>query len=131
MSKGRASVVKIDMYSKWLSWLFGDDTGSSSKAIWMRVTGVWRHVPKTYWDWPCDDDDFGRCHRLLTRMGWSIEPMRGVSRQWDLLVPQWEELTRLHERKDSDGVYKILRAVSDSDPNTTYLSDCVSMRVLP
>lgn len=123
--------MKVQLDSKWLAWLFGDDTGSSSKAIWMRVTGVWKYAPKTYWEWPGDDDDFGRCHRLLTKMGWTIGPMLGVSRQWDLLVPQWDELTRLHKLRDSEGVYKILRAVSGSDPNTIYISENVSMRVQP
>jgi len=91
-----------------LQWSLSDDTGVSSKQIMLRHSGL--PLTAAAFGYPSDDDDFGRCYRLLKMCPEiNIECMRGFNRIWDSLVDKWPELTRLHEAKDSSGVYHIIK----------------------
>jgi hypothetical protein len=84
--------------SKWFQWFFGDDTGMSSIAIWMRMTGLGRYSQRRF-AYPYDTSDFGRCHRLLRMFpDWDIKRMRRVSPVWRALADAWPELTKLYVR---------------------------------
>lgn len=52
-------------------WIVGDDTGTSSIAIWGVMMGV--HTSAVRNSTPADPSDFGRCYRLLK------------------LIPEWED----------------------------------------
>lgn len=81
---------------RYVLWLAGDDTGSSSKAIWCHMTGINLRETST----PADDSDFGRCFRLLALFPeWRprIAEMRVVSGPWArLAVAEWDTLSTLH-----------------------------------
>ncbi len=77
-----------------LEWIAGNDTGTSSKAIWSHMmTGGVADAGH-----PRDCSDFGRCYRLLliaphwvariTEMGW-------YTAEWKALAERWGELTAM------------------------------------
>jgi len=84
-----------------VQWLYGTDTGLSSRAIFAHMTG---HVtanpasPSGGFAHPLDPDDFGRCFRLLEKFPeWRlrIREMASVSYEWSRLASEWDELERL------------------------------------
>ena len=79
-------------------WHAGSDTGSSSKSIAAKMSGV---SPDRYgWAYPHDPDDLGRCLRLLRLIPeWQprISEMAECGHMWRRLVPHWEELSRSME----------------------------------
>jgi len=80
------------------AWLFGADTGMSSKSIFGVMTGK----PVGEGSFPWDPDDFGRCYRLLAKFpGWRSR-LSEVSQKypaWSGLVENWDELTALYEEE--------------------------------
>lgn len=75
-----------------LQWIVGDDTGSSSEAIWSHFMGV---VPAYRSSYPVDPSDFGRCARLLELVPeWRsrIVEMAQYSPEWDRLTDRWAEI---------------------------------------
>lgn len=80
-----------------LEWLFGGDTGLSSKCIWRTMTGV--PEPKTHAGaYPRDISDFGRCVQLLEKLPqWKgrLGEMRRHGAVWSALVDEWETLAAL------------------------------------
>ena len=83
-----------------MSWIAGDDTGLSSKAIWLHMTGV-KPFPRdrrNRWEHPWDPDDLGRCLRLLRLIPeWKdrLPEMTARSKSWARLVPHWDELHQM------------------------------------
>lgn len=91
-------------------WIAGRDTGVSSKTIWCVMTGTTCLSPGT----PADDDDFGRCYRLLKAFpAWRarLGEMAAAYRSWVPLVPLWPELERLHEAGQPRAVYDLIGTV--------------------
>lgn len=85
-----------------LEWLFGPDTGTSSKTIFSVLSAKHGHRVRNERGFrpavPNDPDDFGRCHRLLAAIpGWRerLPEMSNVSPVWKRLVEKWERLTAL------------------------------------
>ena len=80
------------------AWLFGADTGMSSKTIFGIMTG--KSVGEGSFPW--DPDDFGRCYRLLARFpAWRARLPEVVKKypRWSGLVENWDQLTRLYEEE--------------------------------
>lgn len=89
-------------------WFASSDTGLSSKAIALFLSaGVASGRV------PADSDDFGRCHRLLKRMGWQnrIGEMSESSGRWAALVEIWPQLTKAYEAGDHKEVYRLIGSV--------------------
>lgn len=85
-----------------MEWLFGNDTGLSSKTIWCTMTGTPDPKPR----WPYDPSDFGRCHRLLQRFPeWHgrIAEMEQHGPEWRALVEVWDELEALYKEEAPSG----------------------------
>lgn len=81
-------------YDAMLAWLYGDDTGLSSKAI----LGIAMNIPGTYLCHPVDFYDFGRCVRMLRSIpSIKIEVMRDVSLEWTRLVESWQYLVAAYD----------------------------------
>jgi hypothetical protein len=82
---------------KELEWLYGTDTGISSKTIFMALSE--KHGGKIrQFDHPHDPDDFGRCHRLLEFIPEWRERLCDVADihpTWGPLIRNWSELTAL------------------------------------
>jgi hypothetical protein len=94
--------------NKLLQWSLGNDIGVSSKQIMLRYSGLPLTDPS--WGYPHDNDDFGRCYRLLKQCPEiNIECMRGFNRVWDNLVDKWPELTELHEAENGQRVYSLIK----------------------
>ncbi len=96
------------MEKKLAEWFACGRTGLSSKAIALYLSaGVPTH------NVPHDSSDFGRCHRLLTLMGWHdrIGEMAQVSGQWAVLVEIWPALTAAYEAEDYEEVYRLIGSV--------------------
>lgn len=84
-----------------LNWMFGDDAGSSSKAI---VFNYYDIKTRDNWSYPFDSSDFGRCYRMLKLFPWmGLEHMTQVNGVWVLLVARWPELVRLYEAAEAMG----------------------------
>jgi hypothetical protein len=104
---------KIDTTQAILKWLSGHDTGSSSIAIALRALGL-NNNPVEGWAFPYDNDDFGRCHRLLKKTGININIMKDVSPVWNKLVRIWEVLTKMYEAEVQ--MYSIIMLLLDLLP---------------
>ena len=80
-----------------LQWVVSDDTGSSSLRIWAHMTGCERD---SYFDWPHDPADLGRCLRLLEAVpDWKprIGEMGRYGDGWARLAPRWNEVAESME----------------------------------
>jgi hypothetical protein len=73
---------------KLIEWATGDDRGTSSVALLRHMMGF---EPKSFdWTGPCDEDDRGRCIRLLNLIPewWErLEEMANVSEYWAEQIP--------------------------------------------
>jgi hypothetical protein len=102
------------------AWRSGHDTGASSKAIWAVMTG---QQPERS-AYPMDEDDLGRCLRLLELIPeWKprLPEMAVVSPYWAALVENWPDLERLSKFTAPSPLRNrmkaILRPLEDADPN--------------
>ena len=80
------------------AWVNSDDVGQSSKFM-AYVLNSYDAPPLAE---PHDSDDFGRCYRMLRAIGHRTEgrylsEMIGLSRYWDLLIRNWDELSSTYE----------------------------------
>ena len=89
-------------------WFGSHDTGSSSKAIALFLSAGVKSE-----NVPHDSDDFGRCYRLLKRMGWQsrIKEMTAASGRWAAVVEIWDKITDAYEREDHKEVYRLIGSV--------------------
>ena len=79
-----------------IDWLLSGDTGTSSKTICAVMTGS--ELRST--DVPHDNDDFGRCYRLLRMFPEWRARLHEVAEEfpmWGPMVEAWDELTALYE----------------------------------
>lgn len=79
------------MKADYFTWLSGDDTGISSKAIMTHLNGG----KVRGWSNPSDPADLGRCLRLLRQfpeLATRINEMAAVGPVWAALVARWDEL---------------------------------------
>lgn len=86
-------------------WFVSGDTGISSRFIWSIMTGLDINERKTD-NYPRDPADFGRCYRLLLRFPWwlsRLDEVAKVNPEWEPLVENWDELTRLYEMESPSG----------------------------
>lgn len=97
-----------------IDWLFGTDTGTSSKTIASVMMGADPScVPGNRMvgigDIPKDGDDFGRCHRLLCYFPEWRERLSEVAKvhpKWGPMVEAWPQLTGMYlQCSDTDGRY--------------------------
>ncbi|MBL8499575.1 MAG: hypothetical protein JNL77_03160 [Nitrosomonas sp.] len=108
----------MDTKDKIIQWLLSDDTGVSSVAIVSKMTG---HKPLWGNGVPYDQDDFGRCHRLLEAIPEfmvRIEEMAECSPQWAVLVKHWHELTQLYlsnPEEMHDRMYQLITAAPNEN----------------
>jgi hypothetical protein len=88
-------------------WLAGPDTGISSRCICFVMMGGFQPSSKCPAYPPQDPDDFGRCHRFLTRFP-EFRPRLGevaaAFPHWGPLVRDWDKLTALYEEELPTGV---------------------------
>lgn len=118
------------------TWICGNDTGMSSKAIWAHMQGVGGDLSS----YPSDGGDLGRCLRLLALIpewGPRIGEMATVSAYWAALVANWPELKALHAQDEADKsgrpsrTYKrmkeILDPIEDADPRVVRLGSGMSL----
>lgn len=98
-------------------WISGNGTGISSQTIWCVMMGTVTESASSWrYDTPSDDDDFGRCYRLLKFIPeWrnKLDKVGKAFPKWQPIIRQWDELTRLHEQHDHKGVYNIFRDCYD------------------
>jgi hypothetical protein len=86
-------------------WLDGPDTGISSKTIFSVMTGrgvLGAFGPSVPWD----QDDFGRCHRLLKLFPEWRKRLGEVAERhptWAGLVREWDTLSALYEEEEPSG----------------------------
>lgn len=77
-----------------MKWLEFGERGSSSEAIFSRITGI-ALDGEVNTDHPLDGDDFRRCRLLLEAVPEfqaKLTLMKDVSTQWHSLVNSWQEL---------------------------------------
>ena len=100
-----------------IQWIQGRDTGTSSKTIWsVMMDAVDGDLSSWRYDTPSDDDDFGRCYRLLALIPeWRgrLPEVGKVFPKWSPLIREWDRLTTLHEAKDSKSVYQLIHSLDD------------------
>jgi hypothetical protein len=103
-----APAVAYEDLLKVINWMGSSDTGLSSKAMAIQLSGavVLRSSDKrgNYFSYPHDNGDLGRCICFLRYMGWEhrIKEMRGVSNEWTALVKHWVELTQLYDQEQAE-----------------------------
>lgn len=77
-------------------WLANGETGTSSKTMWNCFMNN-ENFPINH---PYDPDDFSRCYKLLeVVLEWKkrLHQLKGLSYEWDNLIDNWDELTRMYE----------------------------------
>jgi hypothetical protein len=86
------------------AWWRGPDTGASSKALWMVLTGHWDVLRVDAV--PHDAADFGRCQRLLMAIpGWRARiGEMALAPKWGQLVAAWDELEALYNEEWPTGL---------------------------
>ena len=95
------TAVQDDETRRALEWLFGDDTGLSSRTIagvMLNLPPAAIHLPSI----PYDAGDLGRCQRLLEKLPeWRarLDEVAEAFPQWRPLVEHWRELERLYAEK--------------------------------
>ncbi len=73
------------------NWIVGNDTGISSKTLWMAMKSV--PISKGIMvDVPFDADDFGRCYRLMQIA--TPEQKKKALRDVDIICPEWKPFAR-------------------------------------
>lgn len=81
-----------------LRWLGGNDVGVSSATIWRVMTGEAPGRMRDHTGRPYDDDDLGRCIRLLDLFPeWRGRLPEVAARypEWDRLLPEWLALEKM------------------------------------
>jgi len=89
-----------------LDWIQGDDTGTSSKAIYYHMTTGRAKRETGFGNYPYDPSDFGRCYRLLQLAPeWRarLPEMAAYGKQWAALAAAWDTLTELYEKELPNG----------------------------
>lgn len=99
---------EVDSLLRCLAWLGGDDVGASSRSLCLKLAGV-DGGPA---DVPSDDDDFGRCYRMLRacpHLRDRLDEARMLSPAWARLIDAWSELEALHESGQTKRLYRRLQ----------------------
>ena len=98
------TAVQDDETRRALEWLFGDDTGLSSRTIagvMLNLPPAAIHLPSI----PYDAGDLGRCQRLLEKLPeWRarLDEVAEAFPQWRPLVEHWRELERLYAEEANE-----------------------------
>lgn len=105
---GRGHVMRSCLDAKVLTkdeWWRCKDTGTSSKTIWLMMTGRFHQHQSEPTGAPHDPDDFGRCYRLLKRFPeWRVQIVdMGFVPGWEKLAENWGELEALYEEELPSG----------------------------
>ncbi len=110
---------------RYASWLYGNDTGMSSEAIFHFMTlGI------KGGNTPADPDDLGRCLRLLERFPeWRkrMPEMADCSPEWAAMVPHWgllettflSEVGGLRRSGSAPKTYDMMAAIERGEDPTT------------
>jgi hypothetical protein len=83
-----------------IEWLFGDDTGISSKSMAAVALGVTKTGRREFGA-PHDPSDFGRCYRLVLAVPEIIDAFPAISKRVPVftgILENWDELCALYER---------------------------------
>ena len=93
-------------------WALGPDTGVSSEAI---ARGYLSQHPQPWYEMPRDDNDFGRCYRLVRsipqcREGVAVNAQAGGA--WRLLHEDWDKLCSLYEARKLDVLSATIRLMN-------------------
>lgn len=124
-----------DEKDRLISWLAGDDTGASSKALAHAAAGV----PGKDQSHPHDPSDLGRCIRLIEAVPTvraAVDTLAATGAYWKALAPKWDELTALYHAERQSGTcpktYDAMRALLDpvesSDRHLFRMGGGVSVR---
>lgn len=95
-----------------MKWINGSDTGMSSKEIWSVLMG--RKKISEVVNYPHDQYDFGRCHRLLHAIpGWRPRIIEMKEHPiWNKLVDSWDELESLYVQNNHQDLYRRLEELN-------------------
>lgn len=111
----REKCERLNYNGDWRKWLEGPDTGASSRTLCRALAHGPDVVHQSIY-FPLDDDDFGRCYRLLKAIpGWRarIGEVRNL-KGWAPLVDAWDELERLYEEELRSRNFKRFRERLDA-----------------
>lgn len=89
-------------------WSTHGETGLSSETIW---NFFMKQNPTYEIHHPCDADDFSRCYKLLEAIPeWKdrIQEMKGLSKEWDILIENWDVITSLFRSNQSKETFKTI-----------------------
>lgn len=96
IEKARVLYADTGLIDDAVRWIAVGERGSSSDAIFYKLTGIRPHnMSGDTSAHPLDPDDLGRCRRLLEQvpeLAARIGEMSSVSRKWAVLVAKWDEL---------------------------------------
>ena len=96
-----------------IDWLLSSDTGISSKTIFAVMTGAKNNNT----DVPYDNDDFGRCYRLLQLFPeWKarLPEVAEAYPMWGPMVAAWDELSDLYKKnRCSEKLYDRMKVLID------------------
>lgn len=88
-------------------WAENGEHGISSKTMFNHLSKELhvRSLPLSHKSHPSDPDDFKRCHKLLQAVPqWKekLHLMKTVSPVWSNLVDNWDKLTEMFEKNESE-----------------------------
>ena len=106
----RKAVTKKDL-RELVEWMASDDCGLSSMTMACVMAGAACDRPST----PLDDDDFGRCHRLVKRFPQfrgRLHEVADTYPEWKPIVARWDTLKTAHEAGNSAEVWRLLKTAA-------------------
>lgn len=106
IEKARVLYADTGLSDDAVRWIAVGERGSSSDAIFYKLTGIRPHnMNGDTSAHPLDPDDLGRCRRLLEQvpeLAARIGEMSSVSRKWAVLVAKWDEICRTMDDESSE-----------------------------
>ncbi len=117
---------------KYYEWALGGDSGQSSKALVMAITGARVIANCDAKSPPWDPSDFGRCSRVLAKfpeLRAGLSKVAALSPIWAAYVEHWDELEALyaqdveHVRQHGKGT-SAWRHANGIDPYVMYNRMC-------
>jgi hypothetical protein len=126
INQARARYVGTGLNEEAVRWLAVGEHGSSSNALFFRLTGIKpQDMDGDELAHPHDPDDLSRCRLLLEQvpeLSARIGEMSGVSAEWAVLTSKWDGICRLMDEESPEW-----RNGKGSAPKTyTMMEECLA-----
>ncbi len=105
-----------ELNKRMMRWITSRDTGMSSQTLWAAIMGIEMHGPSI----PHDQDDFGRCYRLLCYCDpetkeHALKTVGELHEIWKPFIKEWKTMTELYEANKGMELHALIKKVRGSE----------------